>query len=66
MVLHECVNVYAYAWCAYFNPQVDDSSLDLSHFPPSTTGVLWENWPLDKVCLARTMSTVYLRIYVYV
>ena len=31
-----------------YNP-VNDHIVDIPHFPPTTKGVLWENWPLDKV-----------------
>ena len=31
--------------------QVDDSVLELAHFPPNVRGILWETWSLDKVKL---------------
>ena len=41
--MHLCCLIY------YFLSQVDGSNLELCHFPPGARGVLWENWPLDKV-----------------
>lgn len=30
-------------------PQMNDALIELPQFPPNTKGVLWENWPMDKV-----------------
>ena len=30
--------------------QVNDALVDVPEFPPGAKGILWENWPLDKVC----------------
>ena len=29
--------------------QLNDVLIELPQFPPNTRGVLWENWPMDKV-----------------
>ena len=34
---------------SFFYPQVNDVLVELPEFPPGAKGVLWENWPLDKV-----------------
>ena len=28
---------------------MNDALIELPQFPPNTKGVLWENWPMDKV-----------------
>ena len=34
--------------CYVYNP-VNDNIVEVPEFSASTHGVLWENWPLDKV-----------------
>ena len=29
---------------------MNDALVDVPEFPPGAKGILWENWPLDKVC----------------
>lgn len=30
---------------------MNDALIEVPEFPPGAKGVLWENWPLDKVCM---------------
>lgn len=36
---------------AYLYNPVNDALVELPDFPPNAGGVLWDNWPLDKVCV---------------
>ena len=29
---------------------MNDALVEVPEFPPGAKGILWENWPLDKVC----------------
>ena len=31
--------------------QVNDALLEIPMFPTDAKGVIWENWPLDRVCM---------------
>ena len=33
---------------------MNDALVDVPEFPPGAKGILWENWPLDKVCRSST------------
>ena len=38
--------------------QMNDALIELPQFPPNTRGVLWENWPMDKVCFQDTFTSL--------
>ena len=41
---------------------MNDALLELPEFPPGAKGVLWENWPLDKVLsLSLTLDHIFTR-----